>query len=101
MQKRNRMKNKILEKIASILCSKLEKKYIFLDFEKNDPSDNFSYSENYLTTDFLLSPPHKGEFFILNQIIWEVVSVTHSLDEIPGYIFLKKAKFLSVKNGIQ
>ena len=60
----------------------------------------FITKDNYIASDCFITPPNKGDFYVVKNVIWEVVSVTHSFGSCnPGYIFLQKQRDL--KNGIQ
>lgn len=90
----------ILDEIASDVAYRLEKEFIFLDYEKSNDSDDTFNKENYVASDCFITPPNKGDFYVVKNAIWQVVSVTHSFgSRNPGYIFLKKQR--DFKNGIQ
>ena len=90
-----------LNKVSSDLALRLEKEFIFLDFNKsNCEEQEFITKDNYIASDCFITPPNKGDFYVVKNVIWEVVSVTHSFGSCnPGYIFLQKQRDL--KNGIQ
>ena len=88
---------KILLSEFSSDISRFEKEFIFLDFEKSndgsDGSDGFVNKQNYVASDCFIAPPNKGDFYVVKDAIWQVVSVTHSFGfRNPGYIFLQKQR---------
>lgn len=80
-----------IEDLISSIAVRLEREFIFRDFDKGE--DN---SKNHVASDCFVTPPSKGEFYATRSAIYEVLSVTHVFDSSrnAGVIWVKKIKEL-------
>jgi hypothetical protein len=83
------MTEKDREDIIASLAIRLEREFIFRDFDKGE--DN---SKNYITSDCFVTPPAKGEYYATSKAVYEVLTVTHVYNSsaAPGVIFVKKVR---------
>ena len=77
---------KITEELLSSIAVTLQREYIIKELE----NDTYVYSDCFIT------PPAKGEFYITNKAIYEVIQVTHSYrsSHEAGVIQVKKVREL-------
>ena len=76
-----------IEDLISSIAVRLEREYIFRDFEIGDDD-----SKNYVASDCFVTPPFKGDFYATRSGVYEVLSVTHMFESsrVPGVIWVKK-----------
>ncbi|WP_185269440.1 hypothetical protein [Chryseobacterium bernardetii] len=81
--------NNVLDSYSSSIAVRLESEFIFRDFETSETIGSNCY----------ITPPCKGEFYITDNAIYEVMQVTHSYKQTQeaGTIQVKKVRELKSK----
>lgn len=81
----------ILNEYISSIASRLESEFIFRDSDTGEDIGGSCY----------VTPPSKGEFYITDKAIYEVIQVTHSYKPMreAGRIQVKKVRDLKVKSS--
>lgn len=80
----------ILGDYKSYVVMSIQREYILRDFETNE----------YVASDWFVSPPLNGDFYRMHNAIYEVIQVTHSYrpSSESGTIQVKKVRELKPKN---
>lgn len=81
----------ILDLFESSIAVRLESEFIFIDSDSGKDIGGSCY----------ITPPSKGEFYITDKAIYEVMQVTHSYrpSKEAGSIQVKKVRDLKTKAG--
>lgn len=81
------MKKSDLEKLVTSITVMLEREYIFRDFDLGTDEE-----VNHVASSCFVTPPAKGEYFVTDKGIYEVLTVTHVFDSArrAGVIWVKK-----------
>ncbi|WP_142724562.1 hypothetical protein [Chryseobacterium sp. ON_d1] len=81
----------ILDLFESSIAVRLESEFIFMDSDSGKDIGGSCY----------ITPPSKGEFYITDKAIYEVMQVTHSYrpSQEAGRIQVKKVRDLKTKAG--
>lgn len=82
-----------IENLISSIAVRLEREFIFRDYEKGNDND-----KNYIASDCFVTPPAKGEYFATKTGIYEILNVTHVFDSSKnaGVIWVKKVRDLEI-----
>ncbi|HAO26753.1 MAG TPA: hypothetical protein DCQ68_01845 [Chryseobacterium indologenes] len=77
----------LLDDYKSNIVMSIQKQYFLRDFETNE----------YIASDWFISTPINGEFYLTNNAIYEVIQVTHSFGNEAGTIQVKMQRELKSK----
>ncbi|AZB01277.1 hypothetical protein EG359_17385 [Chryseobacterium joostei] len=68
----------------SSIATRLEREFIFTDYD----------TKEFVATDCFITPPMKGEYYVTNRAIYEVLQVTHAASSLrtPGTIQVRKQR---------